>query len=153
MFCLCCNVLTLPFHLKICNIETYVLTNQCCKVTLVKAMLLTSKVLPPTQRRSVFFHLKYRPLCFLILDSLCGSLSSHLSKCFNQTIFWCPVVLKEEGVAFQSIQWRSRLYYKICFVCVFIYETMSVLLLYIINGWLGVVWRRHGSEVEALKVL
>ncbi len=42
---------------KICNIETYVLTNQCCKVTLVKTMLLTSNlnVLPPTQRRLVFF--------------------------------------------------------------------------------------------------
>lgn len=118
---------------KICNIETYVLTNQCCKVTLVKTMLLTSNlnVLPPTQRRLVFFfHLKYRPLRFLILDSLCGSLSSHLSKGFNQTIFWCPVVLKEEGVAFQSIQCRSRLHYKICFVCVFIYGTVCAATVY-----------------------
>ncbi len=131
------------------------LTNQCCKVTLVKTMLLTSNlnVLPPTHRRLVFFfRLKYRPLRFLILDSLCGSLSSHLSKGFNQTIFWCPVVLKEEGVAFQSIHVGHGCIIRFV-LCVCLFMEQSVLLLYIINGCLGVVWKRHGFEVEALKVL
>lgn len=140
---------------KICNIETYVLTNQCCKVTLVKTMLLTSNlnVLPPTQRRLVFFFISSTVLCVFWYWTHCVDPWVHISVKVlirpSSGVLWC---WKRKVWPFKAFNVGHGCIIRFV-LCVCLFMEQSVLLLYIINGCLGVVWKRHGFEVEALKVL
>lgn len=75
------------------------------------------RVVSHTKRVGIFPAQVHFFFCVLMVDSWV-----HIS-----TILWCPVVLKREGVAFQSIQRRSLLFSIIRFVlcmCLFMEQSL-----------------------------